>query len=132
MHDTFSFLRLCYLLSLEAEMGLVKALGRVWVWGSLCSVRGHWSMLSRAESKSLFATTVDDLLDDEELEHDLGEMISMISLSDSLMYLELLYVWDLRPMLVKYNVCDNATRVTRLSPQNASFFTKSFFGAHVC
>ena len=34
-------------------------------------------------------------------------------------------------MLVKYNVCDDAMRVTRLSPQNASFFTKSFFGAHV-
>jgi len=44
------------------------------------------SMLSHAESRSLFATTVDDPLDDEELEYGLGEMISMISSSDSLMH----------------------------------------------
>jgi hypothetical protein len=61
-------------------------------------------MLSRAESRPLSATTVDDPLDDEELEYGLGDVISMISSSDSLMYSELLYVWDLRPMLVKYNV----------------------------
>jgi len=54
-------------------------------------------MLSRAESRSLFVITVDDPLDDEELEYDLGDMISMISSSDLLMYSELLYIWDLRP-----------------------------------
>jgi hypothetical protein len=53
------------------------------------------SMLSRAESRSLCATTVDVPLDDEELEYGLGDKISMISSSDSLMYSELLYVWDL-------------------------------------
>jgi hypothetical protein len=43
-------------------------------------------MLSRAERRSLFATTVDHPLDDEELEYGLGEMISMLSSSDSLMH----------------------------------------------
>jgi hypothetical protein len=42
------------------------------------------------------------------------------------MYSELLHVWDLRPMLARYNMYDT-TRHKSLSPQNASFFTKSFF-----
>jgi len=55
----------------------------------------HELMPSRAESRSLCTKTGDDPVDEEELENDPEDMIVMVSSSDSSMYSELLYVWDL-------------------------------------
>ena len=74
------------------------------------------SMLSRAESGSLSATTVDGPLDYEELEYRLGDVVLIISSS------------VVPRTFVRLGLATHVGEVEPKSSQNARFFTKSFFG----